>query len=330
MAVVALLLTAGCVVSPESSNSPDEDLPRQSGNTDGNSTDSQIESEVEILASSSTSSTAIGADYQIDIHALERVGNSLIRLKIGVTNNSTSSYFLQDGLSDFNNPYTANRITLLDPTNQTRHLSINQADGSCFCSSLEENIPAGGTADMWVIFPEPPPNVELMTVTTPLTPPILDVPVTESTESVENSDLADPEIIPLTTISDNIEDSTARTESNEEVSIILASDVLFESGSADLNSDALEILEQVAIEIDDASSAAVNIDGYADNTGNESVNVPLSQERAEAVEDQLVDLVSRDGVSFEVAGHGSAEPIADNDTDEGRERNRRVTVTFAK
>ncbi|MEV2277958.1 OmpA family protein [Nocardiopsis sp. NPDC049922] len=233
-------------------------------------------------------------------------------------------------MSDFNNPYTANRITLLDPTNQTRHLSMNQVNGSCFCSSLEENIPAGGTADMWVIFPEPPPDVQAMTVTTPLTPPMLDVPVTDSTESVENSGLADPEIIPLTMISDSLEDNTARTENNEEVSIILASDVLFGSGSADLNADALDILEQVALEIDDASSTVVSIDGYADNTGNNSVNVPLSQERAEAVEGQLVDLVTRGGVEFEVAGHGSADPIADNDTEEGRERNRRVTVTFEK
>ncbi|MEE2053580.1 OmpA family protein [Nocardiopsis tropica] len=163
-----------------------------------------------------------------------------------------------------------------------------------------------------------------------MTPPIMDVPITQSSETVENSGLEEPEIIPLTMISDNIEDQTGRTENNDEVSIILASDVLFETNSADLSADSQEILAQVATEIDDASAGVVNIDGYADNTGNDSVNLPLSRERAEAVEGTLQELVSREGVTFEVEGHGSADPIADNETEEGRERNRRVTVTFAK
>lgn len=83
-------------------------------------------------------------------------------------------------------------------------------------------------------------------------------------------------------------------------------------------------------EIDDASSSTVSIDGYADNTGNESINMPLSQERADSVESTLSDLITRSGIEFDTQGHGSSDPIAANDTEEGRERNRRVTVTFEK
>lgn len=131
-------------------------------------------------------------------------------------------------------------------------------------------------------------------------------------------------------ISDDTDDNTGRTESEDEVSIILSSDVLFETNSAELNSNAHEILEQVAREINDARSPVVNIDGYADNTGSDSVNIPLSQDRAESVKSVLSELVTREGVSFEDEGHGSADPIGDNETEEGRERNRRVSVTFEK
>ena len=170
-----------------------------------------------------------------------------------------------------------------------------------------------------------------MTVLTPITPPLLDIPIGDSNESIDTSNLAEPKILTLTAISDSLEDDqTGRSESSEEVSIILSSDVLFETNSSSLNDEATEILEQVAQEIDDATSSTISVDGYADNTGNDSINIPLSQERAESVESTLSDLITRGNVSFEVEGHGSADPIADNDTEEGRERNRRVSVTFEK
>lgn len=181
------------------------------------------------------------------------------------------------------------------------------------------------------MYPAPPGNLNEMTVATPITPPMLDIPITSSPESVENVNLEDPQILDLTMISDSLDgDQTGRTESADDVSIILSSDILFETGSANLSSNAEEILEQVAREIDDATSSSVSIDGYADNTGNDAINIPLSQERAESVESALSDLITRDGVTFNVEGHGSADPIADNETEDGRERNRRVSVTFEK
>ncbi|MBR8745236.1 OmpA family protein [Nocardiopsis sp. MG754419] len=170
-----------------------------------------------------------------------------------------------------------------------------------------------------------------MTVLTPITPPLVDIPISTSTESIDNENLAEPQVLSLTAISDSLEDDqTGRTETPEEVSILLSSDVLFATNSSDLGDEAREILEQVAQEIDDASSTTVSVDGYADNTGNDSINLPLSRDRAESVESALDDLITREGVTFEVEGHGSADPIADNETDEGRERNRRVSVTFEK
>lgn len=321
------LLSSSCVVAQDSEPNPGgeeppgEPFPTTSGDP-GNPQGA--------IASSITSSTSIGGDLQIDIYSLERVGDGLIRLRLGITNKSTERFRISQGLSDENNPYTANAITLVDIKNQNRHLSFNQSNGDCFCLPFDGPIESGATVETWVIFPAPPDEITAMTVITPLTPPLLDVPISESSESIENPNLAAPEILPLTNISDNTEDQTGRTESSEEVSIILSSDVLFETNSSDLSQEAQEILEQVAQEIDDSSSSSVQIDGYADNTGSDSVNLPLSQERAESVESALSELLTREGIKFEVQGHGSSDPIADNNTEEGKERNRRVSVTFEK
>ena len=319
------ILASGCVVNPDTPQTNEENESPSSQSEGPNES-----SDIEIVASSSGSSTGLSSDLQLDIYALERVGDDLLRLRAGITNNSAQGFPIYDAFADVDDPYTASRITLIDSDNQTRHLSFNQDDGSCFCNSFGQTIPAGETIDTWVVFPAPPSEVGSMIVTTPTTPPILDVPITQSSEAIDTPGLADPEIVDLTSITDNTEDQTGRSESSDEVSIILSSDVLFETNSAELSAAAQEILEQVAMEIDDASGTSISIDGHADNTGSDSVNVPLSEERAESVEDTLNDLISRNGITFEVEGHGSSDPIADNETEEGRERNRRVSVTFEK
>lgn len=323
------LILSGCVVQQ---NTPPKNNEIQTETSEAGTEPPTQEREKnkEIIASSVSSASDIGADLQIDIYALERVGDNLLRLRLGITNNSDEDFYLYAGFADSENPYTASRITLIDAENQTRHLSYNQSDGSCFCLPFEGSIKSKDTVDTWVIYPAPPKDIKTMTVVTPLTPPLLDVPINDSSEKMENQGLSEPEIRDLTMISDNTEDQTGRSENSDEVSIILSSDILFETNSARLNPEAQEILEQVAIEISSANSSTVDIDGHADSTGNESINLPLSKERAEAVESVLSELITREGITFNVKGHGASDPIANNDTEEGRERNRRVSVTFEK
>lgn len=328
IATAALIISAsGCVVSSEeaphgSEDKADDPPPQEDPGDESQGT--------EILASSTTSSTSIGGDLKLDIHALERVGDDFLRLRLSVTNNSTDNFTLGYNLASTETEDSGGGITLIDSINQQRYLSYEQSDGRCFCNSLDGTIASGSTENLWVIFPAPPDDLESMTVATPATPPMLDIPISTSSEFIENNNLGERKVLDLTLISDNIEDQTGRTESGEEISILLSSDVLFETNRSDLNDEAQGILEQVAQEIDDANSSTVSIDGYADNTGEDSINIPLSKERAESVESALSDLINREGVHLEVEGHGSADPIANNNTEEGRERNRRVSVTFEK
>jgi OmpA-OmpF porin, OOP family len=100
--------------------------------------------------------------------------------------------------------------------------------------------------------------------------------------------------------------------------------ILFRSGSASVDPRSFDLLKRIA----DAIKAIpgekkIAIEGHTDNKGKEKANEKLSQGRAEAVIAHLV----RHGVDrarLSAKGYGQAKPIASNDTDEGRAKNRRV------
>ena len=76
-----------------------------------------------------------------------------------------------------------------------------------------------------------------------------------------------------------------------------------------------------------SANEAVNVElaGHTDNTGNDTLNVELSKNRAETVKSFLVEYgINADRVS--TVGYGSSKPIADNATVEGRATNRRTEV----
>src|SRR5262249_10350828 len=67
------------------------------------------------------------------------------------------------------------------------------------------------------------------------------------------------------------------------------------------------------------------IGGFTDNSGDPAANMQVSQQRAEAVREQLMDM-GISGDRLDAQGYGSEYPIADNATEEGRARNRRVSL----
>ena len=81
----------------------------------------------------------------------------------------------------------------------------------------------------------------------------------------------------------------------------------------------------VAEKLKACPDARVTINGYTDNTGSEGINIPLSNQRAVAVADFLIAHgVARDHITTK--GLGSVNPIAPNDTPEGRIKNRRAEI----
>ena len=101
--------------------------------------------------------------------------------------------------------------------------------------------------------------------------------------------------------------------------------LMFDTNTARLQPSSQEQLKNVAEILKAYPKIKVKIGGYTDNTGNQAANQKLSQERAESVMNELVAMgISADRVRAE--GYGSENPVADNSTDEGRQKNRRVAL----
>ncbi|WP_082956564.1 OmpA family protein [Mycobacterium sp. E787] len=88
------------------------------------------------------------------------------------------------------------------------------------------------------------------------------------------------------------------------------------------------VLTQVSDKLKACPMARVTLNGYADNSGVEAINIPLSTQRAQKVADFLV-AHGVAGTQLVVKGLGSANPIAPNDTAEGRAKNRRVEIVVS-
>ena len=99
--------------------------------------------------------------------------------------------------------------------------------------------------------------------------------------------------------------------------------ITFAPGSTDIDVDALETIDKVAELLKTCQTVKMEIGGHTDSQGRESMNLQLSQARADAV---LNAIMARRVLTANLSakGYGEAEPIADNGTEDGRERNRRI------
>jgi outer membrane protein OmpA-like peptidoglycan-associated protein len=99
----------------------------------------------------------------------------------------------------------------------------------------------------------------------------------------------------------------------------------FETGSATLKPSSAEQLKNIAEIMKAFPKVALKIGGYTDNVGNADANLKLSQNRAENTKQELVKL-GADAKRLEAQGYGEKHPVADNSTEEGRAKNRRIDL----
>ncbi|ORV23204.1 hypothetical protein AWB99_25215 [Mycolicibacterium confluentis] len=113
-----------------------------------------------------------------------------------------------------------------------------------------------------------------------------------------------------------------------DITAALNAPINFQTDGFTLTPGSQQMLKQVAQKITACPEVRIKVDGYTDSSGNDAINVPLSGNRAKAVADYLVSQgVGTDLVTSQ--GHGSANPIASNDTAEGKAKNRRVEITVS-
>lgn len=135
----------------------------------------------------------------------------------------------------------------------------------------------------------------------------------------------------LTLATQSLEGMARLQQEPDRIVMTLSGSVLFKHNSADLLPIARERLREVAAVIKEyeQSGNQIVIEGHTDSKGGEEYNRQLSEKRARSVRDYLVtEGVSQAAVS--AIGRGESEPIASNDTADGRANNRRVEIEILK
>lgn len=107
--------------------------------------------------------------------------------------------------------------------------------------------------------------------------------------------------------------------------ILSISGPLFDFDKSTLTQDAQSKLADAAVVLNENPAKAVQVAGHTDSVGTEEYNLGLGQRRADAVRSYLVQL-GVDAARMTTQSYGESEPVASNDTSEGRSQNRRVEI----
>ncbi|GAB2724497.1 OmpA family protein [Streptomyces bullii] len=146
----------------------------------------------------------------------------------------------------------------------------------------------------------------------------------------EGATLAEPKVLDIKQVVEDQSGDERREDTNADVKFALQAEVLFGKDSAKLSARAKARIASIAEEIKTQNATKVRVFGFTDNLGSSAHGDVLSRRRANAVHNVLVQELDDSGITYEVRGYGEQYPIADNSTESGRKKNRRVEVSFPR
>ncbi|MYX41128.1 OmpA family protein [Streptomyces sp. GMY01] len=146
----------------------------------------------------------------------------------------------------------------------------------------------------------------------------------------EGATLAAPKVLDIKSVVEDQGGEERREDTNTDVTFALQAEVLFPKDSAKLSDQAKTRIDAIAQEIKKQHATQVRVFGFTDNLGSHEHGVVLSKQRANAVQDVLSQELNDPDITFDVRGYAEDYPIADNSTEDGRKKNRRVEVTFPR
>ena len=128
----------------------------------------------------------------------------------------------------------------------------------------------------------------------------------------------------------SIEDKVVLDYNSQYVSLDLNGAILFDAGKAEIRSDAKIFMQKIASIVEKYKDCVIEIEGHTDNVpihnSQYESNRYLSTARATKVYEYLTEQVSLIDENMKVAGYGESRPVASNKTEEGRAKNRRVSI----
>ena len=126
----------------------------------------------------------------------------------------------------------------------------------------------------------------------------------------------------------NVDDlEISKSENDPDVVVLDTSKLKFDFNSATIKDEYNPVLKKLKDYIE-SKDCKISITGYTDSKGTKEYNKELSLRRAESVEEKLIDLGLPPEKIIETKGNGDKNPVASNDTEEGRSANRRIEIKF--
>ncbi|MFC8827611.1 OmpA family protein [Streptomyces sp. NPDC057137] len=146
----------------------------------------------------------------------------------------------------------------------------------------------------------------------------------------DGATLAPAKVLPIISVVESEGGEERREETSETLKFALQAEVLFGKDSAKLSSAANSRIAAVAAEIEKQGAKKVRVFGFTDNLGSSAHGDVLSKQRADAVHGVLEKELAAADITFEIRGYGEQYPIANNNNEEGRKKNRRVEISFPR
>nr|WP_078972667.1 OmpA family protein [Streptomyces antibioticus] len=146
----------------------------------------------------------------------------------------------------------------------------------------------------------------------------------------EGATLAAAKVLDIKSVVEDQSGDERREDTNADVTFALQAEVLFDKDSAKLGAAAKARIAGIAEEIRKQNATQVRVFGFTDNLGSSAHGDTLSKQRANAVQAVLDQDLNTPSITFDVRGYGEQYPIADNSTEAGRKKNRRVEVSFPR
>ncbi|MFC8870879.1 OmpA family protein [Streptomyces sp. NPDC057148] len=190
---------------------------------------------------------------------------------------------------------------------------------------LTTNLYAAATAHAADDDPNDPPGTDPSAAA-----PVKVDPADPDLKLPDGATLAQAKVLDIKSVVEDQSGDERREDTNTSVTFALQAEVLFGKDSAKLGAEAKSRITGIAEEIKTQNATRVRVFGFTDNLGSSAHGDVLSKKRANAVHDILTKTLNDAGITYEVRGYGEQYPIADNSTEAGRKKNRRVEVSFPR
>ncbi|WP_067486424.1 OmpA family protein [Actinomadura hibisca] len=286
---------------------------------------------------------------RLDLVGLNRFDERHLVVQIRVANTArpdqrdagTSLDAFKDTSTETTDPAFATGISVLDAPRRRMLLPYRTPGKGALATDLRKEpfryLKDGAEATLYAVLPAPPPGTATTTVVTQLAPPFANVPISGSPPTAPpGQPIPNPDRHRVQTVIAPLNAATQTPDGGEtqddgtDLRVHLSTDVLFAVNASALTPRARQTLHRAATQIDASTAPTVQVEGHTDSSGDDTVNDPLSQRRADAVKAEMEKLVTRAGVRLDAKGYGSKRPLYPNTSTEGKRRNRRVTLTFQR